>query len=437
MIIYDIFFFIFSLVYLPYLAIKSKAHKDFLQRFGKLPASFRGIGASRPIWIHAVSVGEVAAVKNFIEALSSGFPRQKIVLSTTTKTGNEMANKILKGDVLKFYFPLDFTFVVKRVINLIKPSVFAVMETEIWPNLILELSRKKIPIMLLNGRISDKSFKGYKKIKFFFGSILKRINVFCMQTTEDAQKIEALGAAKESIKVTGNMKFDVDDVGAEEVFGNRPPATGAVAKMVTEMVSGSELIIAGSTHRGEDEIIVDAYRKILGRFQNVRLLLAPRHIDRSSDIKKMVEGKGLKAVLISHFSKGEIESISKNAVLILDTLGELGRLYSLASVVFMGGSLVKRGGHNLVEPALFRKAMLFGPHMFNFRAMARTFLEGRAAILVKNEKELIETLESLLSDKEKRGILGRNAGVLIDRSKGATAKNLSEMARFISEPKTA
>lgn len=437
MIIYDIFFFIFSLVYLPYLAIKSKAHKDFLQRFGKLPASFRGIGASRPIWIHAVSVGEVAAVKNFIEALSSGFPRQKIVLSTTTKTGNEMANKILKGDVLKFYFPLDFTFVVKRVINLIKPSVFAVMETEIWPNLILELSRKKIPIMLLNGRISDKSFKGYKKIKFFFGSILKRINVFCMQTTEDAQKIEALGAAKESIKVTGNMKFDVDDVDAEEVFGNRPPATGAVAKMVTEMVSGSELIIAGSTHRGEDEIIVDAYRKILGRFQNVRLLLAPRHIDRSSDIKKMVEGKGLKAVLISHFSKGEIESISKNAVLILDTMGELGRLYSLASVVFMGGSLVKRGGHNLVEPALFRKAMLFGPHMFNFRAMARTFLEGRAAILVKNEKELIETLESLLSDKEKRGILGRNAGVLIDRSKGATAKNLSEMARFISEPKTA
>ncbi len=403
MTIYDVFFFVFSLAYLPYLVIKGKAHSDFRERFGKLPRPFEEIGALRPIWIHAVSVGEVLAVKDFVEKLHTKLPERKIVLSTTTKTGADLAKRILNENILKFYFPLDFSFVARRVANFINPSLLVVMETEIWPNLILELSRRKIPIVLINGRISDRSFKGYKKIKFFFKDILKRVSFFCMRSEKDAEFIKVLGAPGENVKVTGNMKFDIEKAGKD------------IARTKSDLGIGEseELLIAGSTHGGEEEIVLDVYSKLREEFQNLRLLIAPRHIDRAKTIKKMVERMGLKNILV------------------LDAFGELSRLYRLATIVFMGGSLVKRGGHNIVEPAVFGKPIVFGPYMFNFRDMARSFLENKAAIKVKNRKELLGTLEMLLKDGNKRAILGRNAKELIDRSKGATERNIGELERLI------
>ena len=174
MTIYDVFFFVFALAYLPYLVIKGKAHRDFAQRFGRLPAALSGIGRTRPVWIHAVSVGEVLGVKNFIKELSARFPGRKIVLSTTTRTGNAIAEKLFGDEIGKFYFPVDFSFVVRRVVSLINPSAVLIMETEIWPNLILELSKKGIPVALINGRISNRSFGGYRKVKIFFEKILKK-----------------------------------------------------------------------------------------------------------------------------------------------------------------------------------------------------------------------------------------------------------------------
>ncbi|MEE9500399.1 MAG: 3-deoxy-D-manno-octulosonic acid transferase, partial [Candidatus Omnitrophota bacterium] len=370
MTIYDVFFFVFSLAYLPYLVIKGKAHSDFRERFGKLPRSFEGIGALRPIWVHAVSVGEVLAVKNFVEKLHAKLPERKIVLSTTTKTGADLARRVLNENILKFYFPLDFSFVARRVANFINPSLLVVMETEIWPNLILELSRRKIPIVLINGRISDRSFKGYKKIKFFFKDILKRVSLFLMRSEKDARYIKTLGAPGENVRVTGNMKFDIEKT------------SDGIARTKSDLGIGEseELLIAGSTHGGEEEIVLDVYSHLAKEFQNLRLLIAPRHIDRAKTIKKMVERMGLKNILV------------------LDTFGELSRIYGLATIVFMGGSLVKRGGHNIVEPAVFGKPIVFGPYMFNFRDMARSFLENKAAIKVKNRKELLETLEMLLKD---------------------------------------
>ncbi len=403
MTIYDVFFFVFSLAYLPYLVIKGKAHSDFGERFGKLPRPFEGIGALRPIWVHAVSVGEVLAVKNFVEKLHTKLPERKIVLSTTTKTGADLARRVLNENILKFYFPLDFSFVARRVANFINPSLLVVMETEIWPNLILELSRRKIPIVLINGRISDRSFKGYKKIKFFFKDILERVSLFLMRSEKDGEFIKVLGAPGENVRVTGNMKFDIEKT------------RDGIARTKSDLGIGEseELLIAGSTHGGEEEIVLDVYSHLAKEFQNLRLLIAPRHIDRAKTIKKMVERMGLKNILV------------------LDTFGELSRLYRLATIVFMGGSLVKRGGHNIVEPAVFGKPIVFGPYMFNFRDMARSFLENKAAIKVKNSKVLLGTLEMLLKDGNRRTILGRNAKELIDRSKGATERNIGELERLI------
>ena len=183
MTIYDLFFLIFSIIYLPYLAFRSKAHKDFAQRFGVLPKVFKGIGEDRPVWIHAVSVGEVLAVRGLVEKLYTRYPDRKFILSTTTKTGNSIAGGVLPGDMPKFYFPLDFTVVLKKVLNIIKPSALVIAETEIWPNLILQLSKRKVPIALINGRLSDRSFGGYKKISFLFRNILGKITLFCMQTS--------------------------------------------------------------------------------------------------------------------------------------------------------------------------------------------------------------------------------------------------------------
>ena len=420
MTIYDIFFFGFSLAYLPYLVIKGKAHKDFLQRFGNLPPSFREIGASRPVWVHAVSVGEVMAAKNFIEKLSEKYPEKRIVLSTTTRTGQEVAEKTLNKSVLKFYFPVDFSFVIKRVAKLINPSVLLIMETELWPNLILEISKRQIPIALLNGRISERSFKGYKRIKPFFGNILQKINLFCMRSRKEAERIEAMGARKERVKVTGNMKFDTENM--PDRLGQPERSTGAV--------DTSWVFIAGSTHNGEEEIIIDIYTGLLKEFKNLKLLIAPRHVDKAQAIKNLAAEKSFEAVLWSGSKKDFSEQRNGKTVFILDTFGELGALYGIASVVFMGGSLIKRGGHNLVEPAFFGKPVIFGPHMFNFKDMARSFLDNDAALQIKDKEELLTALGDLLRDGDKRNRLGSNARELIEKSKGATERNIREVEKL-------
>ncbi len=428
MTIYDIFFAIFALAYLPYLVIKGKAHRHFAQRFGKLPTAFSEIGASRPVWIHAVSVGEVMAVKNFVKKFSAGFPEKKIVFSTTTRTGSAVAAKVFGGEIRKFYFPVDFSFVVKRVVSIINPSAVLIMETEIWPNLILELSKNGIPVVLINGRISNRSFGGYRKIKIFFEGILKKISLFCMQTETDAGNIKALGAPENRVKVTGNMKFDIET----EI---RPTRSDNLSDLVGRKVSGSgnRLFVAGSTHGGEEEMILQAYAKLAREFRNLRLLIAPRHIDRSAAIKKIAAGMGFEGIFMSDFKKSPENDISGKKVLILDTLGDLKGIFGRAEVVFMGGSLVKRGGHNIVEPAMFGKPIVFGPYMFNFRDMARLFLEKKAALEVADKEGLTEELEVLLRDRKKAETLGQNAKKLLDEQRGATEKNVDEITRFIGK----
>ena len=422
MIIYDLFFLVFSLIYMPYLIIKGKAHKDFLQRFGMLPDSIKS--SKNPIWVHAVSVGEVLAAKDFIKKMKNTFPDKEIILSTTTKTGNEIAEKVL-SDVPRFYFPLDFSFVVKNVIKEINPAILIIMETEIWPNLIIAMSKEKKPVAIINGRISDKSFKGYLRIKFLFSKILDRVSLFCMRAEDDASRIKNLGAEVKKVKVTGNMKFDVDFI------------TSCIDTEKTRqefgIVKSEKLIIAGSTHPGEESTLFDIYNKLSAKTANLRIMIAPRHIDRCDSVRKEALQKGLKVVMASELRIAPDKGKHSGAVIILDTLGELSGLYSIADIVFLGGSLIKKGGHNMVEPAIFGKPMVFGQYVSNFRDMAKSFLENNGAIKVSSEEELLNTLEDLLLNKEKRESLGINAKQLIEKSRGAVERNVNEIASLLKE----
>jgi len=355
----------------------------------------------------------VLACLNFTKELLRQFPERKIVLSTTTKTGNTVAGKVIPRDIEKFYFPLDFTFSVRRVLDIIKPSLFIAVETEIWPNLIVELSERRVPIALVNGRLSERSFKGYRRIRFFIGGILKRINLFCMRAAGDAERIKRLGAPADRVKITGNMKFDL------ELSPNRPAKEAHAG-----IPQGEKIIIAGSTHGGEDEIILQAYKNAASKFKNLRLLIAPRHIDNCGAIKKLAKNMGFEPEMVSEIRKTPAKKPGKNTVLILDTLGELGGLYSVATIVFMGGSLVKRGGHNLIEPAMFGKPIIFGPYMFNFKAMAKLFIENDAAVQLKGAEELSSRLLDLLGDEEKRKALGEKARQVINKERGAVARNI-------------
>ena len=422
MIIYDLFFLIFSLIYMPYLIIKGKAHKDFLQRFGMLPSNIKS--SKNPIWVHAVSVGEVLAAKDFIKKIKNTFPDKEVILSTTTKTGNEVAGKVL-SDVPRFYFPLDFSFVVKSVIKKINPSLLIIMETEIWPNLIIAMSKEKKPVAIINGRISDRSFKGYLRIKFLFSKILDRISLFCMRTKDDAGRIKKLGAEDRKIKITGNMKFDVDLV--ESCIDTEK------AKLEFGIGISEKLIIAGSTHPGEESTLFDIYNKLSVKIANLRIMIAPRHIDRCDSVRKEALQKGLKVVMASELKRTPDKDKYSGAVIILDTLGELSGLYSIADIVFLGGSLIKKGGHNIVEPAIFGKPIVFGQYMSNFRDMAKSFIENDAAMKANSEEELFNTLEDLLLNKKKRESLGVNAKQLIEKSRGAIERNVNEIAVLLKE----
>ncbi len=425
--LYDLIFLLFSIIYLPYLIIKGKAHKDFIQRFGILPRYLKG-QRKDAVWVHAVSVGEVKATESFIRRLKESLPGQRIILSTTTKTGFEAAKKIFGDSIPRFYFPLDFHFIVEKTLKFINPLLFILFETEIWPNLIISLSNRSVPILLVNGRISDKSFRGYRLIKPLFAITLKKIDRFLMQTEEDARRIKLLGAPAGRVKVCGNVKYDID-INPKSEIQNQKQIQNSKSKIGIN--EDEKLIICGSTHKGEEGILLEAYRELLKDFHNLRMLIAPRHIDRTDDIEKLCGKYGFESMRLS---KIDPQPTTRNPqpILILDTIGQLSQLYSLATIVFMGGSLIKRGGHNIIEPARFARPIIFGPYMNNFRDMANRFLSKGASIMVKDRHRLKESIRSLLKDKARIADIGKRAAFLVEENKGAVSGIIGEIKRIIS-----
>ncbi|MDO9463747.1 MAG: 3-deoxy-D-manno-octulosonic acid transferase [bacterium] len=421
--IYNTLLYSMSIIASPYFLCKlvftEKHRMSLLQRFGKLPQSLIADGKS--VWIHAVSVGEVAAATPFIDEFRKTFPDYRILLSTVTATGNQFAKKIKNIDGL-FFFPFDYSFAIKKAIKHISPNIFITFETEIWPNFLKYAQDMKIPCILVNGRISPDSFKRYKKVKFFFKHILKNFSAFCMQTEQDRTRIMELGAEKRKVRVTGNTKFDALVSNEENIDIKKKFVK------IFGIEENDKVIIAGSTHRGEEEKVLDAFQYICQKVSNVLLILAPRHPERFQEVTKLLEDRNIDYILRSTLDKTKRE---EQQVIILDTIGELSKLYTIADVVFIGGSLVPTGGHNVIEPASLGKPVVFGPYMYNFTESANLLLENKGAIQIADEAGLAACLLKLILDSEYAEQTGKAAKKAVQQNKGASKRNLEVISEFL------
>ncbi len=403
---------------------KGKYKKGLRQRLGFIPQ----VKNKDIIWVHAVSVGEVIAASPIIDAIRKKFPRHNFLISTVTDTGQDMARKAIPDPKEIIYFPLDFKWIVNKVLKVIQPRLFIMVETELWPNFIRETKKREIPLAVVNGRISPSSFKGYRIIKPFLKRVLSNIDLFSMQSKLDEERIISLGAPEEKVHTTGNVKFD----GLKTEIPDRE-------KLAEELrISSKDLIlVAGSTHPEEEEIVLDVYQKAKEEFPNLKLILAPRHPERIPEVEAICKNKNLFSIRRSQLLRtpnslprrqaGEL----RTPVILLDTIGELAKVYSLATVVFVGGSLVPVGGHNILEPAALGKAPIFGPYMHNFIESARLLLEGKGGIQVRDKEELLENILSLLKNSEKREKTGKRAQEIVKRHQGASERTVELIGKLL------
>ena len=368
------------------------------------------------IWIHAVSVGETLACIPFMKKLRKVIPDRTIVFSTTTYTGQKIAREKFPEADRIFYMPLDSVLCVRKVVTALRPEIFITVETELWPALFRSLKEAGSRILVLNGRISEKSFKGYRRIKYLMADMLSSVDFFYMQDKGDAERIIALGADTHKVGIMGNFKFDIDlheDLPLNWLSG----------------VSG-KILLAASTHEGEEEIILEAFTIIKKELQGIKLILAPRHPERFNETADLIEKRGLSYIRRSSLNGKEITGRSDADIILLDTIGELSRVFSRASVAFIGGSLISRGGHNVMEPAYWSKPIIFGPHMNNF-PIAGEFLKRSAAVEVRDSKDIAETVLTLLRDNKKAAELGRNARSIVDKNTGAVKKAIELIRGYI------
>ena len=349
--------------------------------------------------------------------LKQAYPDTEIYFSTVTETGNNIAHEKL-GDVAKiFFFPFDFGNVVRRVIGQMSPDLFVVVETEIWPNLLHALHDKKIPLLIVNGRISPRSFKGYSRFGFFFRRVLPLVSRFLMQSEMDAERIIQLGAPPERVSVAGNIKFD------QAIVAGKPAATRAALGIP----EGAKVFIAGSTHQGEEDEALKAYKKLLMDFPDMVMVLAPRHPERFAAAEDEVKRAGFACRRKSTLSPGP----SSGSVLLLDTMGELAGTYAVGDINFVGGSWAEVGGHNILEPASFGKPVFFGPVMHNFRDISRILKDCGAGIEVHDGEELATEAAKLLRDPARYAALGHSALEAIEKNKGALAKDLKAVEELL------
>jgi 3-deoxy-D-manno-octulosonic-acid transferase len=409
---------------LPWFLWKGRATgkylRTFRERMGRLPV-YLNVDGDRSIWVHAVSVGEVLAARPLIEALKARFPSLRVFLSTTTVSGNAVARKSLRGIDGLFYAPFDWPGPVRKALATLNPELLVLIETEIWPNLIHEARRRGTRVAIANGRISPRSFAGYRRVKGFLRPVLADVDLFLMQGDTHAERIREMGAPVERVRVTGNLKFDAVEL---------PRTPERLARLILPAVRrGRPLWVAGSTVPGEEELVLQAFHHVRERMPETGLLVAPRHPERFSQVPAVIEAAGFRCVLRSSL---EPEAWRDGEVVLLDTLGELAQVYPLATVVFVGGSLVPAGGHNILEPAIAGKPVLVGPHMENFREIADQFRSEAAVIQVDTPDELAREVLSLLTDEARRRSVGERARSLIDRNRGAVRQTVDALAPLVA-----
>jgi 3-deoxy-D-manno-octulosonic-acid transferase len=401
------------------------------ERLGNVPEI--DAGGRRVIWLHCVSVGETQAARPLARALLERFPSHALVVSTTTLTGQTLARDVFRDDAAAvFYFPFDWRWSVRRALRRVKPSVVLVMETELWPRFLRECRRGGVPVALVNGRISEKSFKGYRRLGGFIKSVVGSLALAVMQTEADAERIRALGLAPERARVSGNIKFDAD-------AGTGEQAVTAELRDRFAFDDARPLIVAASTHAPEEAITLEAFRQTRAAPANgkrPRLLVAPRHPERFNEVAALLETSGLSWARRSSPPHGDDHACD---VVLLDSIGELRGVYPLAALVFVGGSIARTGGHNVLEPAAAARCIVTGAHTFNFSSIMRDFLERDALVqlpaLTETEAPfaLAEIFRELLNTDERRRRTGERARAALEESRGATDATIKLLAPLLEQ----
>jgi 3-deoxy-D-manno-octulosonic-acid transferase len=428
--LYSVLIVSFFLVMSPYLAWQALRYRKYIgslgQRLGYLPISFN-LDGEESIWIHAVSVGEVLTARAILPQLRERYPRLRLFLSTTTMTGQQIARNSLQYVDGVFYFPFDLGFIVNRTLGLVKPRLFIMMETEIWPNLLRACKRTGVRTVLVNGRISSRSYPRYRLARPFFRRVLTNVDRFCMQSDESARRIIEMGAAPERVVVTGSLKFDSLEVPGATSSTTADRGRNRVLRYF-RISPDRPVLIAASTLKGEEDPVFEAFQRIRSRLPEALLIIAPRKPERFDEVEQIARRGGWN---VARRSELPVDADPRHDVVVLDTIGELAQLYQVATAVFVGGSLVDQGGHNILEPAVFGKAIVFGPYMQNFAEIARTFVENDAAIQIRSARELEQALLGLLTDPVRRARLGAAARALVEANRGARGKTMTAIARVL------
>ena len=396
------------------------------QRLGALPVSFN-LDAEPSIWVHAVSVGEVLAARPLVDELRARYPGFRLFVSTTTVAGQQLARRQLPQADAVFYFPIDFAWVVRRVLDRVKPRLLVLLEGEIWPHVLRECRRRGVRTAIVNGRVSARSFPRYRLLAPLMRHVLADVGAFCMQSDEAARRIALVGADPARVIVTGSLKFDAVHVPVPSAHG-RP--RDRVLRFF-RLAASRPVVVAGSTMRGEERPVLQAFRRIKATQPQALLILAPRHTDRFTEVMHIARGEGFATARRTELA---IDAEPRADVVVLDTIGELAQVYQLATVAFVGGSLVPTGGHNILEPAVYGRPVVFGPSMTNFAEIAEMFLASGAAVQVHSEHELEETLITLMGDSVRRAAIGAAARALVDANRGATERTLDPLLRLLPRP---
>ena len=427
--IFDSLYLTASLLGSPYLLFKiltSKRYRSGLdQRLGIISERL----SSKPgIWVHGASVGEVITAKSIIERIDEEFPEWETFISATTNTGFSVAKRNFSNKNV-FYFPLDLSWITEKVILKKRPSFILLVELEIWPNFLISAFKKNIPVIVVNGRISNKSVKAYRAIsrvsKDFRNSLINETNIICARTELDAQRFRDLGIPGKQIFVTGTMKYDNIPTHIDE----------NISKELAERfhISDDDLVlIGGSTHAGEEEILIRVFERLNKTCPNLKLILAPRHVERTREVSRLIEKTGFVPVLKTEVERSRYKWQNTNKeIILINTVGDLEMVYSLSNFVFVGKSLVPSGGQNMMEPAGLGKPVIFGPHTFNFKEEADLLLKNSAAKIVKTENELFKTVEFLIRDPDAAKQMGLKAQKVVNEKRGATDRNIEIIRNII------
>lgn len=426
--ILNILYILALMLYCPvivYKAIRQGRYRiGWADRFGKIKLK----STDKPcIWIHAVSMGEVNSTKTIIEGLQDKLPQYSIAISTTTDTGYARATALYADKHSVFFFPFDFSFVIKRAFKNIRPALCILVELELWPNFIQTCKDNNVPVMVVNGRISDRSFPSYKKIKRPVSRIFRNLTLVLAQTDEYAQRFIHLGCEPENVITTGSLKYDTAQI-ADSVAG---------ADAITDKlnISNQHLIVAGGTGPGEEKIILDVYKKLINEnvAKNLRLAVVPRKPERFDEVAAIIEQAGFVPDRYSRYkADGTLKSKSADSVILVDTMGDLRKFYSLSEISFVGRSLVPMGGSDMIESAALAKTTIFGPHTFNFKQPVEVLLAGDGAIEVQDENQLYDAIKKCLMDTQYTEKIARNGQDVIRRNQGATEKTIEAVEKLLN-----